>query len=183
MKDVITLLVTTHSVCSETCFTDVIIPCYKFTHLFSFLFSLVTRVRKEAAPRGLPCRMQVINRVVPSLFTNETRRRVPACKHIQGTIVNADPTTRLHEAKRFFQIKVGIEWWSYCFPLILWIEIFQNSSVGAVSYNCTDDNKYRARRAVKSNRLRLWALYNQQQPVARRRPRCYNLLTCTMHKN
>lgn len=38
----------------------------------------------------------------------------------------------------------------------LGIEIFQRGSVGAaVSYKCTDDNKYRRRRAVKSNRLRL----------------------------
>lgn len=44
---------------------------------------------------------------------------------------------------------------SECFRPIYGMEIFERGSVGSVSYNCTDDNKYRARRAVKSNRLRL----------------------------
>jgi hypothetical protein len=63
-----------------------------------------------------------------------------------------------------------------CFRPILGIEIFERGSVSAaVSYNCTDDNKYRRRRAVKSNRLRLWALYNQP-PLSHATPARCNLL-------
>lgn len=107
-------------------------------------------------------------------------------KHIQGVIVSA---TWVFVVSHSVRVKALTKSKSTfltaarrapeCFPFDFGLEIFPRGSVGAVSYNCTDDNKYRARRAVKSNRLRLWALYNQQPPVARLFParRRYNLLT------
>lgn len=100
--------------------------------------------------------MQVINRMVPSLFTNETRCR--AYKHIHEAIVSVLSPTRFcgFNARDFLlEVDGSVEGLSECFRPISGMEIFQRGSVGAVSYNCTDDNKYRTRRAVKSNRLRL----------------------------
>lgn len=130
-----------------------------------------------------PCRVQVINRKATWVFTNETSWRMSTRKRIHEVIVNTVATTRFVGFVGFawdiFLWKVidSTEGLSECFRPISGMEIFQRGSVGAVSYKCTDDNKYRARRAVKSNRLRLWALYNQQPPVVRLHPFRYNLLT------
>lgn len=109
------------------------------------------------------------------------------CKHIQGVIVSAAQVFAGSASVRVKALtKVEITFLTArrgegrnVLRSIWGLEIFQRGSVGAVSYNCTDDNKYRTRRAVKSNRLRLWALYNQQPAVARLFParRRYNLLT------
>lgn len=106
--------------------------------------------------------MQVINSRTLSLFANETRCRDSrvACKHssndsARGAVSSITYLSVLHRELFFTKVDDSAGRLEECFRPILGTEIFQRGSVGAVSYNCTDDNKYRARRAVKSNRLRL----------------------------